>query len=61
FWGFILLCLAAFAFFEESHFFAAGQSENEVDHPLDRSVPPRKPNPGGLPLGRGGFVPMPLR
>uniref|UniRef100_A0A182F1U4 Uncharacterized protein n=1 Tax=Anopheles albimanus TaxID=7167 RepID=A0A182F1U4_ANOAL len=30
-WGFLLLCLAAFAFFEESHFFASGQDDIEPD------------------------------
>uniref|UniRef100_A0A182F1U3 Uncharacterized protein n=1 Tax=Anopheles albimanus TaxID=7167 RepID=A0A182F1U3_ANOAL len=42
FWGFILLCLAAFAFFAESHFFASGQSNDGNDLPLDRSVPHRR-------------------
>uniref|UniRef100_A0A182FWI7 Uncharacterized protein n=1 Tax=Anopheles albimanus TaxID=7167 RepID=A0A182FWI7_ANOAL len=43
FWGFVLMCLAAFAFFEESNFFAFGQTDVEPDDRSANTVPPKIP------------------
>uniref|UniRef100_A0A182FWI8 Uncharacterized protein n=1 Tax=Anopheles albimanus TaxID=7167 RepID=A0A182FWI8_ANOAL len=43
FWGFVLMCLAAFAFFEVSHFFAFGQTDVEPDDRSANTMPPEFP------------------